>query len=319
MYFDNFNTLLYEFPTIGSNKSSDSIFIKDITTNIRFKKEFIENLPLIETYKIVDGDTPEIISEKLYGTPDYHWILMLLNQRYDYINDFPLNGIALEFMIANKYGDSKDMIKHFKNDNGNIVNGYCYITISKSVEGNIEYQNNQTKIIGYGTSFIDDLSIGNNLYTKDGTLLGSIKSITSNEELELFDKTNLPDYLGTYVCEIPIAIGDVIRNTTSIGYAIGVVQEITTDGRYGILLTSLSFRSGDDIEILTYGDDVGGNYKESSKGVCQLISLSYPELLNFVTNTTYEYILNEQSRELKVLPSLYLGQVLNEFKSLMLK
>lgn len=282
MYFNNFKTLLYPFPTIGNDKSEKSILIKDITTNIRFKKAFIESLPLTETYKIMDGDTPEIISEKLYGTPNYHWILMILNQRYDYINDFPLSNKELEIMISNKYGTAVNNIRHFEDANGNNINGYCYIKVSKKVKGNIEYHNTETQghalIIGYGTSFINELSLGNNLYTKDGILLGSISSIISNTELHILDKVNLSEYLGTYVCEIPIAIGDVIRNKTAIGYATGIVQEIIDD-RYGILITSNSFRTGGSVQVLSYGDDNLGNYIETSKGVVQITSLSYPQLM----------------------------------------
>ena len=278
MYFNNFKTLLYPFPTIGNDKSEKSILIKDITTNIRFKKAFIESLPLTETYKIMDGDTPEIISEKLYGTSNYHWILMILNQRYDYINDFPLSNRELEIMISNKYGSSAKNIKYFEDVDGNVINGYCYIKISKEVKGNIEIANGQSKVIGYNTAFKEQLSVGNNLYTNDGVFIGYIRSITSNTELELHDITVIPDYVGSYACIIPIAIGDVIRNKTSIGYATGIVQEIIGD-KYGILLTSNSFLSGGSIQVLSYGDDILGNYIETSKGVVQITSLSYPQLM----------------------------------------
>jgi hypothetical protein len=318
MYFNNFKTLLYPFPTIGEDKSEKSILIKDITTNIRFKKAFIESLPLTETYKIMDGDTPEIISEKLYGTPEYHWILMLLNQRYDYINDFPLSNRELEILIANKYGNAANTIRHFEDLNGNVTNGYCYIKVSKKVKGNIEIANGQSKVIGYDTAFKEQLSVGNNLYTNDGVLIGYIRSITSNTILELHDITVIPDYLGSFTCKIPIEVGDVIRNKTSIGYAVGVVQEII-NGSYGILMTSNSFLSGGTVEVLSYGDDVNGNYIETSKGTLQISSLSYPQLMTHITNTDYEYRLNEQSRTLKVLPKVYLDQVLNEFNALLLR
>lgn len=318
MYFDNFKTLLYPFPSIGENKSDKSMLIKDITTNIRFKKAFIESLPLTETYKIMDGDTPEIISEKLYDTPDYHWILMLLNQRYDYINDFPLSNRELEIMISNKYGSATNNIRHFEDANGNVTNGYCYIKISKKVKGSIEIANGQSKVNGYDTAFKEQLSVGNNLYTNDGVFIGYIRSITSNFELELHDITVIPDYIGSFTCVIPIAVGDVVRNKTAIGYAVGIVQEIIDD-RYGILMTSNSFLSGGSIQVLSYGDDINGDYQETSKGVVQITSLSYPQLMTHITNTDYEYRLNEQSREFKILPKVYLSQVLNEFNALLMR
>jgi hypothetical protein len=53
---------------------------------------------------IRDGDTPEIIADKFYGSPMYHWIVMLTNERYDYVNDFPLPIFELEKHIEDKYG-----------------------------------------------------------------------------------------------------------------------------------------------------------------------------------------------------------------------
>ena len=31
----------------------------------------------------VDGETPEIVAEKVYGNAEYHWIIMLANDIYD--------------------------------------------------------------------------------------------------------------------------------------------------------------------------------------------------------------------------------------------
>lgn len=318
MYFNNFKTLLYPFPTIGEDKSDKSILIKDITTNIRFKKTFIENLPLTETYKIMDGDTPEIISEKLYGIPDYHWIIMLLNQRYDYVNDFPLSIRELDIMINNKYGNSANSIRHFEDNKGNITNGFCYIKTSKIVKGTISFYNNQFVVGGYNAAFKEQLSVGNYLYTEDGTFIGIIKIIHSNDTLQLENITEAPDYIGKFTCRIPINVGDIIRNKTAVGYAVGMIQDILDD-RYGILLLSNSFSSKGFVQVYSYGDDVDGNYKETSKGVLQISSLVYPELSTHITNTDYEYKLNEESRALKILPKLYLSQVLSEFNSLMLR
>lgn len=55
--------------------------LRDITLNIRFKKEIIENTNIYAEYDIENNETPEIIAEKLYGDPNLYWILMLFNQR----------------------------------------------------------------------------------------------------------------------------------------------------------------------------------------------------------------------------------------------
>jgi hypothetical protein len=58
---------------------------------------------LYDEYDIIDGETPEIISEKFYGTPEYHWVVMLANEKFDYLNDFPLPESVLQKHISDSY------------------------------------------------------------------------------------------------------------------------------------------------------------------------------------------------------------------------
>jgi hypothetical protein len=119
MYFNNFPAIAYEF-NIGDKTTV--IAVTDITENVRFRKEILANINLYDEYDIVDGETPEIISEKFYGSPYYHWIVMLVNERYDYINDFPLSQTSLEKYIIDKYGSgNSNSTHHYENVAGFIV------------------------------------------------------------------------------------------------------------------------------------------------------------------------------------------------------
>ena len=90
MYFKQHPTFVYDFKyNIITNGVRTSI-VKDITRNVRFRKEILETVTVFDEYDIVDGETPEIIAEKIYGNPEYHWIIMLANQKWDYRTDFPL-------------------------------------------------------------------------------------------------------------------------------------------------------------------------------------------------------------------------------------
>ena len=81
MYFNKFPSILYDFD-IGSKTSV--IQVKDITRNIRFRRDVLANITIYDEYDVLDGETPEIIAEKVYGNPQYHWIVMLINDVYDY-------------------------------------------------------------------------------------------------------------------------------------------------------------------------------------------------------------------------------------------
>lgn len=100
MYFKDFPQFLYDFNYGDTIKTN---VVVDITRNVRFRKDILSNISLYDEYDIVDGETPEIISEKFYGTPEYHWVVMLANQKYDYKLDFPLPESILQRHIETVY------------------------------------------------------------------------------------------------------------------------------------------------------------------------------------------------------------------------
>jgi hypothetical protein len=125
MYFANFPKIVYDFDL---GPGTDYRVITDITRNVRLRKQILENISLYDYYDIQEGETPEIISEKVYGTPYYHWVIMLVNQRYDYINDFPLSNLELEAYIARKYGNNIYETHHYL-QNGVITEGAATLTL----------------------------------------------------------------------------------------------------------------------------------------------------------------------------------------------
>lgn len=134
MYFDNFPTFLYDFEINGKTEYK---LVKDITQNVRLRKEILSNVTLYDEYDIRDGETPEIIAEKIYGSPLYHWVVMLCNDRYNYVDDFPLPSYELEKHVTDKYGAGNEYDTHHYVDNkgfivdssqGTSVSNYQYET-----------------------------------------------------------------------------------------------------------------------------------------------------------------------------------------------
>lgn len=110
-------------PPYGNLRAETKAFaMTDISRNIRFRKEILSNITSYDEYDIVDGETPEIIAEKVYGNAEYHWIIMLANDIYDYRADFPLTQLQLEKYVADKYGDDADATRHYVNEAGFVVN-----------------------------------------------------------------------------------------------------------------------------------------------------------------------------------------------------
>jgi hypothetical protein len=127
MYFDNFPSFLYPFKIKGKTEYK---LVKDISQNVRVRKEILANVTLYDEYDIRDGETPEIIAEKVYGSPHYHWVVMLCNDKFNYVDDFPLPIPELEKHIDNKYGANKYATHHYINAAGYTVDSAQGTSIS---------------------------------------------------------------------------------------------------------------------------------------------------------------------------------------------
>lgn len=142
MYFENFNKIFYDFEINGERQL---IVVSDIVKNVRVRKAILENITLYDEYDIRDGETPEIIAEKIYGNPQYHWIIMLVNQRFNYIDDFPLEQRALLKHVQQKYGTGNEYnTHHYVDNNGYIVDEFA---VQKYPVSNYEHEEevNETK------------------------------------------------------------------------------------------------------------------------------------------------------------------------------
>ena len=80
---------------------------------------------LFTELQLNDGIRPDQVSEAVYGSPDYDWVVLLTNKIVDVKNDWPLSSAEFEHFIHKEYEDPH-AVKHYltkevKNDIGEIV------------------------------------------------------------------------------------------------------------------------------------------------------------------------------------------------------
>jgi hypothetical protein len=100
MYFDKFPVIYYTYEIGGKDVLRT---VRDVTANVRMRKEVLEGITTYESYDIAEGETPEVVAANYYGVPSYHWAIMLANEIYDYREDWPLSSSDLNSYIDMKY------------------------------------------------------------------------------------------------------------------------------------------------------------------------------------------------------------------------
>jgi hypothetical protein len=99
-YFTAFPKVQYLFNIGGVDQL---VVLKDVILNVRFRPDVLNRVELFDDYLIKEGATPEEISEILYGDPKFHWTIMLINGKFDRINDWPMSDRAVEDYTFKKY------------------------------------------------------------------------------------------------------------------------------------------------------------------------------------------------------------------------
>ena len=102
-YFNFFPKTLYSL----SNKSTSADSVTNIIARFGFESTLKENSNIFYPYDIQDGDTPEIIASKYYGSPEKHWIVLMFNNIIDPQYDWPLDQRTINDFINDKYSTSE--------------------------------------------------------------------------------------------------------------------------------------------------------------------------------------------------------------------
>ena len=137
-------TVTISTPYTTLETQTKALILTDITRNIRFRRDILANITVYDYYDVVEGETPEIVAEKIYGNAQYHWIVMLVNERYDYLGDWPLTQPALDLYVTQKYGENVNVIHHYENDKGITVSS-DYPSAVPITNANYEAQVNESK------------------------------------------------------------------------------------------------------------------------------------------------------------------------------
>ncbi len=96
-FFQNFPTLYYPY---GDNYklATDILRRVDFTSSTKAK-----NSGLVD-YRLRDGDTPDNVAARFYGSPHLHWIILIINEITNPYYGWPLKSQDFDAYVTRKYG-----------------------------------------------------------------------------------------------------------------------------------------------------------------------------------------------------------------------
>ena len=109
LYFDQFPTMKYNITgVVGDAKD-----ITDIWRKVKVRSKIANNLALYDSFDVPEGDSPETIAYKVYGSTDYFWVVCIVNNVVNRYYDWPLDEYNFQQFVKDKY-DNADGIHHYE-------------------------------------------------------------------------------------------------------------------------------------------------------------------------------------------------------------
>ena len=100
MYFNTFPVIPYD--SVGDYNFKE---VTNILRRVRLRAKVKTNVMLFDTYDVKEGETPEMIADKLYGDPELHWVVLMVNDITDRFHQWPMNFSHFNQYVEDKYDD----------------------------------------------------------------------------------------------------------------------------------------------------------------------------------------------------------------------
>ncbi len=105
-----------QFPIINYNmtgKNSDFKEVVDLWRRVKVRSKIVNEISVLDKYDVQEGDSPEIVAYKVYGSTDLFWIVCLMNNIVNRYYDWPLDEFTFQQFVADKY-DNPEGIHHYE-------------------------------------------------------------------------------------------------------------------------------------------------------------------------------------------------------------
>tara|TARA_B100000900_G_scaffold138742_1_gene117635 strand:+ start:137 stop:772 length:636 start_codon:yes stop_codon:yes gene_type:complete len=114
-YFSYIPNIAYEERPLKYPFSvADTVIAKNFFKRFKLNDEIFNYVVYFNKYSIVDGERPDMISQKLYGDPFFDWVILLTNNMVNVQYDWPKTNYELYKILESEYNDPYNEIHHYE-------------------------------------------------------------------------------------------------------------------------------------------------------------------------------------------------------------
>ena len=115
-YFKHFPNILYQSPLSHKDSSGDFIAVKNIFRRTKLKDYLQGSVSVFNKYIIEDGERPDTVSELLYGSSQYDFVVVLTAGITNINHQWPIQDFQVYDVALAKYGSETKMneVHHYE-------------------------------------------------------------------------------------------------------------------------------------------------------------------------------------------------------------
>ena len=98
------------YDSVGQGKYKD---VTNLLRRVAMRSKVKSNTLMFDTYDVKEGETPEMIADKLYGDPELHWVILLVNDITDRYHQWPMSTPQFLAFVNDKYSNV-DATHHYE-------------------------------------------------------------------------------------------------------------------------------------------------------------------------------------------------------------
>lgn len=109
MYFSKFPVIPYD--AVGKGQFR---LVTNLLKRVRYRIDVSGTSYFYDTYDVKNGETPEMLADKLYDDPELHWVILLVNNITDRYSQWVLGTNQFLTFVNEKYGTTLNDLHHYE-------------------------------------------------------------------------------------------------------------------------------------------------------------------------------------------------------------
>ena len=327
MYFANFPLIPYD--SVGDGNLE---LVTNLLKRVAVRAKVKTNVMVYDTYDVKEGETPEIIADKLYDDPELHWVILLFNDITDRYHQWPMNNNQFLAYMNDKYTD-QNAVHHYEiyQKSGDTTIKINVGTTATDYGSSVETFNPSSDVDGeyITTTTVHTFSVGDavSYSSSSGTTISELAEngkyfITSVAEDIVLNGSD-DDYQRIILDGTDSDSANAESRIRLDGTGDGIIlnEDSGIHGRHigsAVLMETGNFLVGEDTTTLfKISGTSGGGPISLSAGSDELHSLTkITDVAIPITNFEYEESVQDELRQIRLLDPSYVGAFVAEYQKL---